>query len=267
MKIRALGWSGFELESGGESLVIDYIKTLSAQFAKVGNPLVSPERPGKAVAGLITHLHDDHAEVSALEEALAPEAPVLRPGSFVGHPTDMAFTAAPERELAASKLDVRVVAEWEEVEVGPFKIGVTPATDGVGELQVNFVVEAGGARVFHGGDTVFHGFWWRTVRQFGPVDVAIMPINGSMANLPAVQPTSEYPMTLTPEQAVQAAVILGAKVIIPMHYGRANPPVYIEQTNPIPRLQAAADRFGLRVVELESGQSIQYPAGADSEAK
>ncbi|WP_199822451.1 hypothetical protein [Streptomyces rimosus] len=44
-----------------------------------------PLSPGGTAAALVTHLHSDHADPVAIRKALAPGAPVYRPGT--GHRT------------------------------------------------------------------------------------------------------------------------------------------------------------------------------------
>ncbi|MFA4929386.1 MAG: hypothetical protein WC558_12790, partial [Patulibacter sp.] len=86
MRARMLGWSGIEIEADGATVVVDALEDAGAVFAPlVGRaeglraPEVVPATPGAAVAGLVTHLHRDHADAAALTAALAPGAPVLGP--------------------------------------------------------------------------------------------------------------------------------------------------------------------------------------------
>src|SRR4051794_32483844 len=78
MEIRWLGWAGVELEHDGAPLVIDPLADPAATFAGLGGaarevelPPVSPASPGRAVAGLVSHLHRDHTDAGALAAALA----------------------------------------------------------------------------------------------------------------------------------------------------------------------------------------------------
>src|SRR5205807_8216027 len=85
MRLTWLGWAGAELETGGPTVVIDPLEDAHAVFAplvKMGEaqfPRVHPPSGGKAIAGMVTHLHRDHADATALAAALAPGAPVLEP--------------------------------------------------------------------------------------------------------------------------------------------------------------------------------------------
>ncbi len=58
---------------------------------------------------------------------------------------------------------------------GPFTTAAVPAVDGIGDPQVSWAVEAGGKRVIHLGDSVFHGYWWRAAHRYGPFDAVLPP--------------------------------------------------------------------------------------------
>src|SRR5919201_1510126 len=87
MRVRWLGWAGVEIESDGATVVIDPLEDPSATFAPLGGEagaaelpsVVRPRSEGRAVAGLVTHLHRDHADGHALSLALAPHAAVYQP--------------------------------------------------------------------------------------------------------------------------------------------------------------------------------------------
>ncbi|MCW2951248.1 MAG: hypothetical protein JWQ48_418 [Conexibacter sp.] len=175
MHVRWLGWAGVELEHEGETVVIDPLADPAGTFAAFGDaardvelPSVTPAAAGRAVAGLVSHLHRDHADAGALAAAIAP-------GAAVHHPTpteegNLALAQA-DYELGEAKLARRAVAAWASVTVGPFTCIALPAVDGLGDPQVSWLVEAGGSRVLHLGDTVFHGRWWQMARRAGPFDV------------------------------------------------------------------------------------------------
>jgi len=122
--------------------------------------------------------------------------------------------------LGAAELTRRVAAPGESVTVGPVTCTALPADDGLGDPQVSWLVEAGGRRVLHPGDTVFHGAWWQMARRAGPFDVVFAPVNGAIIDFPHQQPASPLPATMEPEQAALAGKLLGAGTVVPMHYTR-----------------------------------------------
>ncbi|WP_017555879.1 MBL fold metallo-hydrolase [Nocardiopsis baichengensis] len=243
MRVRRLGWAGVEAEAAGERVVIDHVQDLSPLFTgwRPGEGLAAPS--GRAAAALVTHLHRDHTDAAALARALAPGAPVLRPAPGPGDQTDNAATLAAERELALHLPDVEVVEAWSTREVGPFRLTAVPAVDGLGDPQLNWVVQADGQRVFHGGDTMFHGHWWRIARRFAPFDAVFLPANGAVVDAPHLQPPSPVPAVMDPGQAAAAAEILDARHAVPMHYEAEQPDKvagYVEAADPEEEFRARA---------------------------
>src|SRR3954447_1041739 len=225
MNVRWLGWAGVEIESDAATVVIDPLADPGATFAPLGEGAAAVELPqvvdseGRAVAGLVSHLHRDHTDAAALAAALAPGAAVHEPPPFGGSDVENAALAQAEAELSASGVERRAVAPWESVTADGFTLTALPAVDGLGDPQVSWLVEAGGRRVLHLGDTVFHGYWWRMARRPGPFDVVFLPINGPRVEFPHRRPASGLPVALEPEQAALAGELLGARTVVPMHYG------------------------------------------------
>ncbi|MES0832702.1 MBL fold metallo-hydrolase [Nocardiopsis tropica] len=245
MRVRRLGWAGLEIEAGGGRLVIDHVRDLSPLFTgwEPGKGLAAPS--GKATAALLTHLHRDHADASALADALTPGAPVLRPAPGHGDDVDNVTTLPAERELALHRLSAEVVDAWSTRDLGPFRVTAVPAVDGLGDPQLNWVVQADGQRVFHGGDTMFHGYWWLIARRFGPFDAVFLPANGAVVDAPHLQPPSPLPAAMDPGQAAAAAEILGARYAVPMHYEDEQPDKiagYVEVGDPEGEFRAHAGR-------------------------
>ncbi|MFW5418262.1 MBL fold metallo-hydrolase [Nocardiopsis sp. CNT-189] len=245
MRARRLGWAGLEIEAGGERLLIDYVRDLSPLFPgwRPGEGLTEPS--GKAAAALLTHLHRDHTDAAALADALVPGAPVLRPAPGPGDGADDAATLLAERELALHRPAAEAVDAWSTREVGPFRATAVPAVDGLGDPQLNWVVQADDQRLLHGGDTMFHGYWWLIARRFGPFDAVFLPANGAVVDVPHLQPPSPLPAAMDPGQAAAAAEILGARYAVPMHYEAEQPDKaagYTEVSDPEKEFRAHAGR-------------------------
>jgi L-ascorbate metabolism protein UlaG (beta-lactamase superfamily) len=210
------------------------------------------------VAGLVTHLHRDHADAGALAAALDPSATVYEPPWPGGARAENLALAQANAELAATGLTRRPVEVWERIEVAPFAITALPAVDGLGDPQVSWLVEAGGERVLHLGDTIFHGFWWRMSRRQGPFDVVLAPVNGAVVDFPHLQPASPLAAAMEPEQAALAGELLGARTLIPMHYGGYEiPPWYRPVDEARSRFEAAASGRSCTARVLEPGEIFQ----------
>ncbi len=253
MKLRHLGWAAVEIEHDGHTLLIDCLK--NAFHLIPGDKLVAPLEPGHAVAALVTHLHSDHADPFAIAGALADGAPVFRPEPNPGSADDLLLTEQAEKEFREAGLQPEVVPLWEERRAAPFRIFAAPSVDGFGDPQRCWVVECDGIRVLHAGDTLFHGYWWAIKRAFGPIDVAFLPINGAVIQIPSVQPSSPLHAVMLPEEAAVAAHILEARIAVPIHYELLNhPPEYTETPRP-------AERFSEKTREL--GVTPLIPARGD----
>lgn len=243
LRIQRLAWAGIRLQLPKATLFID--------------PLISPDEWGTALEdqmipvgdavgdtyALITHAHSDHFDAKAVAQALSRGGALIYPSGTNPLPIPQGARARPS-------------ALWEPQLLGDFTATAVPASDGYGDPQVSWVVSAGGRRIFHGGDTLWHGHWWRIGRQFGPFDAAFLPING--AQFGWRKPVSGQPGVLTPEQAVSAANILGARRLIPIHYGVSRIAEYVEVENPIGRLREIARDKSLSIQPLVPGEWVDW---------
>lgn len=266
MRLRSLGWAGVEIESEGQTAVIDPLQDAAAVFAGVaaddGDAIALPEvaapTPGAAVVGMLTHLHRDHADAAALSLALADGAPVLEPPAAGGEGTEDLALMQAEHELAESGLERRRLGAWESVEVGPFRITALPAADGIGDPQLSWLVESSGKRVLHLGDTCWHGYWWRIARRARALDAVLVPVNGAVVSFPHRQPPSPMPVALDPEAAAAAVKILGASLAIPIHAeGYEVAGVYEPVLDAVSRFEEAARQSGVATRALALGEQLE----------
>jgi len=269
MEVRWLGWAGVEIEADGVAVVIDPLADPGATFAALGEEarrvhlptLVAPRARGTALAGLVSHLHRDHADAGALADALAADASVHEPGWPGGADVENLGLAQANFELDQEGLRRKAVDAWMRVDVGPFALTALPAVDGLGDPQVSWLVEADGRRLLHLGDTVFHGYWWRMTRRHGPFDVVFAPINGAVVSFPHLQPPSPEAAVMKPEQAALAGELLGAEAVIPMHYdGFDIDPFYRGVSEPVERFRVASAERPYEARVLEPGESLDVAA-------
>lgn len=260
MKIRWLGWAGVEIEAEGERVVVDPLEDAGAVFAWMGEAAATIPRPevvapeGGAVAGLVTHLHRDHTDASALAAALSPDAPVYEPQGYGGGAVEQLAIAQADQELTAAGLSRRPTQAWTRSTIGPFTVTALPAVDGTGDPQVSWLIEAGGRRVLHLGDTMFHGWWWRIRERLGAPDVVFAPVNGARLSFPHRRPASPFAGAMEPEQAAVAAELLQAGQLVPIHYGGYDwPGLYEPVPEPVDQLKAKSHR----VTTLVLGQTIE----------
>jgi len=266
MEARRLAWAGVEISAGGHSIVIDLVEDFSRLHGDrtLSGQVPRPPEPGAIRAGLLTHLHSDHADPDALKRALRSDALVLRPERASGTEAEVALVEKAESALDESELATRVVEPWQSFEVGPFEISALPAADGFGDPQVSWSVAAEGCRILHAGDTLFHGWWWLVATRHGPFDAAFLPVGGAVVDLPARQPPSPLPAGMDPDQAAIAASLLQARRVVPIHYGPLHEASnYVQADDPPGSLRAAAREVGVDAQVLRPGETLRLePGGA-----
>lgn len=261
LRLRRLSWAGLEISVGDDVLLIDPLVELDAVLRLVlagdEKPLVVPTAQGSACGVLVSHLHRDHADAGAIRRSLGPDGRLLGPPAGPDDPFARTAIVGVEQELVDAGLTLEPTLSWTTVTLGPFEVTAVPANDGTGDPQVSWVVAADGHRILHGGDTLWHGAWWKIADRLGPIDVAFLPVNGAVISFPWTQPAVDVPAAMTPEQAVEATRALGALRMIPIHYGLLrHPDLYREARDPAGAAVAAGARRGTDVTVMEPGERL-----------
>ena len=189
---------------------------------------------------LITHTHNDHFDVETLKEVLGEKGYVICHESIATH-------------VASRGLKVIPARSYEPVLRGGFVFIAIPAMDGLGSEQVSLIIRNEDQQFLHAGDTLWHGKWPLIGNQFGPFDAVFLPINGARV---LRDPMPETPAVMSPSQAVDAAVLLRAKELIPIHYGLNDPPYYEEVEHPIDTLAKVAKRRNVPMRNLLPGETV-----------
>ena len=162
-----------------------------------GEPLaMSMEQLPKLTAIVASHAHYDHFDIETLKRYPDKAVPF-----FVG--PDMADAAR-----AAGFTNVRELAPWEAVSVGPLTITAAPAAHKVPEIT--FVIQANGSTVYFGGDTRLIPELRELPKRFPSIQLALLSVSG-------LRVLGEQ-VVMNAEQAAELAGLLGAEVAVPMHY-------------------------------------------------
>lgn len=238
LRVRRLSWAGVEVAVDGARLLLDPLEDTQPLRAFLGAPRapLAPVTVDERTWAAVTHRHADHCDRGVLRR--------LPAGHVLCH------------EPLADQVGAAPARLWDPVEAGPFRLMAVPSHDWRGDDQVAWVVEAAGQRLIHCGDTIWHGGWYEIARRCRPLDLAFLPINGVIVRLPGFTAT-DVPATLTPEQAVAAAVVLEARRACAIHHGLFdNPPRYREQARAAARFLAAARRRGIDAVVPGDGQAV-----------
>ena len=212
--ITFIGHSSFFLQMGGKNILVD------PNFARWIFVLKRLRRPGLRLrelppidAVLVSHAHFDHLHRPSLRAIarLTRWHSGKRPAIIV--PRNV-------RDLVGDLGYGRTIELdwWESVRLGHVEITHVPARHWGARMLRDmhrgyggYVLRGGQHALYHAGDTAyFEGF--REIGERLHPDVALLPIG-------AYHPASFRSVHTSPEDAVQAFVDLGARWMIPMHYG------------------------------------------------
>jgi len=249
--ITFIGHSGFFIQIGGRNLVID------PNFARWLIVLKRQRRPGIRLRDLppidyvlVSHAHFDHLHrpslraIARLTRWRCGRAPQLIVPKNVGDIVSrLGFSEIHEMEW------------WQEFQEGKLTITQTPAQHWGARMLRDFhrgfggyVVRSPQHSLYHAGDTAYFDGFREIGRRLRP-ELALLPIG-------AYHPPHYRNVHTSPEDALQAFLDLGAKTMIPMHYGTFRLS-YEPMEEPLQRLRIAAAAAGVseRVLVLEEGKT------------
>jgi L-ascorbate metabolism protein UlaG (beta-lactamase superfamily) len=241
-----IGHASFLLQCCGENLLVDpnwsnWLKVIK----RMRHPGVEIGHLPNIDMVLVTHAHFDHLDRKSLRE-VAADQPIVVPFDVGNLVHDLGFRSVHELHY------------WEAYEHGPLKITLTPCHHwGARVLHDShrgfggFIIEAGGRTIFHCGDTAyFDGF--KEIGERYPIDVALLPIG-------AYDPPSGREVHMNPEEALKAFLEIGAKRMVPMHYGTFRLG-YEPLHEPPARLLACARQHGLedRITVMSEGAPMVF---------
>jgi L-ascorbate metabolism protein UlaG (beta-lactamase superfamily) len=179
---------------------------------------------------LITHAHFDHLHRPTLRR-IAAEEPILVPQGVGDLVHDLGFNRVHEMQW------------WDTHKTRGMEITFTPAKHWGARKIIDrhrgyggFALTWQGRTVYHAGDTA----WFDQFKEIGArlkPDIALLPIG-------AYENPSSRDHHISPEQAVDAFLELGAKTLIPMHFGTYRMS-YERHHEPPQRLMNAAASAGV----------------------
>ncbi|SEW38869.1 L-ascorbate metabolism protein UlaG, beta-lactamase superfamily [Chitinophaga sp. YR573] len=236
MRIQRLAWAGIKIECDTTTLFID--ATSSDEYKDMKLEVSTENRHA-----LITHHHSDHYDPAALKTVFDKKSRLYCSVDTIPW-------------IDTRDIRVQPVPLYHPIDVsrwtGDLVAIPVPAVDGFGHPQVSWVVQAGGKKIIHCGDTLWHGYWRDIGIAYGPFDIAFMPINGARLNQGQVNDTG-IPAVLGPEQAVVASKLLRARMVCPIHYGRPESD-YFETPDPEGNFLRFARERGAVPLLLKQGE-------------
>ncbi len=252
-----IGHASFLGSLGGAHFLVDpvFSHRLTVVVPRHVPPGLQVEDLPPIDAVMVTHSHPDHMDAPSLR-ALPRRTPVFVPRGLGRWFRRRGFRAVTE------------LGWWESGSTDRLRITLTPARhwsrrglwDTNSSLWGGFVVEADGAAVYHAGDTAwFEEGFSQVRRRFPDLLAAMLPIG-------AYRPAwfMEY-NHMNPEQAGRAFLALGARHLVPMHWGSfqlTDEPLQ----EPAERLRAwwRANRMEGRELEvLAVGETLMLDGGGE----
>ena len=219
-----LGQAGFVLDTGPYRLVIDpYLSDSLAEkyrgriypHQRMMAAPVDPDGLGNVDLVLSTHQHTDHMDPATLQPLLA-----ARPAVKLVTPRAAEAEALKRAAVTADRLILIDAGERIEPLPGLFVTATRSAhetleRDEQGRYRfLGYLIEVGGLRVWHSGDTVPFEGMVAEVAELRP-DIVLLPVNGRSAELLA----NGVPGNLALDEAIALARDVGAKALIAHHFG------------------------------------------------
>lgn len=221
MKIQWLGHAAVKL-TGKDSVV--YIDPSAMPYlGQKAKDLMSSAEPADVV--LITHEHADHCSPELIAHLLKPGTIIVGPSSCRAKLGSQFRELNPGGRATFGNVTVRAVEAYNVVR---HRSPGTPFHSR--ETGVGYVVTIDGVTVYHAGDTEPI----TEMEQIGPVDVALMPVDGHY--------------TMSPAEALQGATLVGAGTMIPIHFFDTGIDAILEAARAVP---------GIRVKLLDPGQTYE----------
>ncbi|NLC24778.1 MAG: MBL fold metallo-hydrolase [Oxalobacter sp.] len=204
-----IGQASFLAQLAGINILIDPVMSMNIGWIRRNSPpgIAWPAMPPIDLV-LITHNHRDHMDVPTLKK-LGPDPVYLVPQGLGQWFLKNGFRRVIEMEW------------WQQEEIAGLNITFVPAEHwsrrSIADVNTSwwggFVIEKEGLRLYHSGDTGWFDGFADIGRRFGEIHAAMLPI-GAYAPRWFMKPQH-----INPDEAVDAMTALGAKRLIPMHWG------------------------------------------------
>jgi len=140
---------------------------------------------------LITHEHFDHCSPEDVKKIQGPETVIVATPDCAGKLPGTLKTVKPGDRVTVGGVEIEAVPSY-----NTNKAFHTRDKDWVG-----YIITIDGRRIYLAGDTDYIP----EMKTFRNIDIALLPVSGTYV--------------MTADEAVKAALDIGPKVAIPMHYG------------------------------------------------
>jgi L-ascorbate metabolism protein UlaG (beta-lactamase superfamily) len=225
MRLRYLGHSAVQLLSGNDQVLIDPFVTGNPKAA-VGVDELAPTHI------VVTHAHGDHWG-DAADIARRTGATIVSSAEIAGYARRQGVEGHGMNTGGRHEFGFGSVTFTQAFHSSSFDDGT------YGGMPMGVIVELGGVRVYHAGDTALFSDM-RLIGRHG-LDVALLPIGDNF--------------TMGPDDAIEAVKLLEPKLVIPIHYDTFP---LIAQDGPAFAARVEAETAS-RCAPLRPGESVELP--------
>lgn len=219
MRLTFLGHAAVAIRHEDHDILIDPFLT--------GNPVAAARADEVAPQTIvITHAHADHVG-DAVAIARRTGARIVSTAEIAG------VLGRQGAETLGANIGGRVAMPWGSLRFTPAWHSSSFADGSYGGMPMGVVLELGGRRIYHAGDTGLFGDM-RLIGRHG-LDLALLPIGGHY--------------TMDPEEALEAVALLRPRRVVPIHHG----------TFPLIAQDATAFRDAVAALGDRGGGAVVHP--------
>ncbi len=210
-----LGHSSLLIQMNGKNILIDPVfseRSSPVQWAgpqRFTQPSVTADDFPPIDAVLITHDHYDHLDMQTIKQLEGKTAHYIVPLGVEKH----------IKRWIDDDSKVTELAWWENFELDGLKINCTPANHRTGRaldnqqttLFCSWLLDDGQHKIYESGDTGYGAHFEEIHKRYGDVDLFLPDCGQYNINW--------HYWHMFPEESAMAAQTLGAKLVMPIHWG------------------------------------------------
>jgi L-ascorbate metabolism protein UlaG (beta-lactamase superfamily) len=245
------GHSSYFMQIDGKKILVDPVFSGNASPVSFmissfkGSDIYTPEDMPDIDYLIITHDHWDHMDYQALLK-LKPKAKKVIAG--IGNGSNLEYWGFDPKKI--------VELDWFEQSVpdSGFTVTATPGRHFTGRtpkrnqtIWCSLVLQTPSKKIFIGGDSGYDTHFARIGTEYGPFDLALLECGQYNKSWKYIH--------MMPEQTIQAAIDLHAKILMPVHWGKFALSLHAWD-EPILRVTKEAHRLNVPIIHPMIGEVV-----------
>ncbi len=209
MKIQWLGHAAVKLSGGGSVVYID--PSVMPYLGQKAREAMEGAEPADVV--LVTHEHADHCSAETIDRLRKPDTVIVAPASCEAKLGSEFRPMSAGDEATFGSVHVRAVEAYNVIRHRTPGTPFHPKETGLG-----YIVTMDGHSIYHAGDTEPIP----EMERFGPVDVALLPVDGHY--------------TMSAAEALDSATMVSASIVIPLHFFETDIDTVLDAAKAVPSI-------------------------------